>query len=903
VSQEIVYTSAPRGLRSGMRGFVTVLSTDGMAENLADRLESYSGYRHLFGVNDEKRKLNPVNWSFTTMRVGGECLYVISRISDAGLDYSGRSNKLAHHISMNADELPTAGPARLLSTEGIMYQEWSGEIRRVAQRQPPAVEPMLSVDCKTWKSVTGDAGWAGYVAEKLIEAPTPELNIIFPLGVDAFQLVVEVFDLLPLNKRWQITFSTFFTRLAPGTECHLRFIPAGTPEAAEIRKNSRALVLDLTTALQAAHGEGLVDAARSGKLPDSLRMDLVRKDNSRLSPQDASIDLTGGKKVSHANRSNQNVPGRKTSAEDEILPLVHPRHSQKLPPSLSEHYTPDEEETDVPETRNMNWPLVLISSTVGIVLVLSLLIFVIVPGVFSFTGRSVQEPVAMNQNGSRPFGENAVVDVIKPPDGSQISPSVHSSSENKSEALPESTTPVEAASQPQTNPTQGTPDHPPPPASEPNSPGIDERPNTTNNLPPAIPNPFESLSKSNSPDLRLLKLPPTTDLQTEAEWEFDLPDATQFQMTLLGSDAFISGSAKLVLEENQQIAGEDPTWTIVLNAGGISGEIPLGKFSLRHKDSRSRLTFRWLEKAPETTEAGLIPSMAIGMSYGQFHQVCRLSEPVRKPALSMTLPNNKHDTERQIDVPKHLLDGLAAIDSRLHLRAALAGTALNHIPEDKSRPSIYVLKKKTKIPLIDTPPLETGQENQNPSIAEIGIRPSVTSDSLSIQLTTHALPPVYSEKELKDAIDPPKDESTGLPLFIPPSPKDVPLLPKDVQIILSPAHAKFCTEELTLLLAGIREKKKNIENIPTEGKSPEEVNRKKIDLDHCSTLIGQYESQLQLHTPKNFEALKSRLVGDGETKTECIRDIVEDISISYDISYDVRFADKTVAITLLEGAK
>ena len=43
MSQEILYTSAKQGLKPGSRGFCTVVSTEGMDANLAERLESRSG--------------------------------------------------------------------------------------------------------------------------------------------------------------------------------------------------------------------------------------------------------------------------------------------------------------------------------------------------------------------------------------------------------------------------------------------------------------------------------------------------------------------------------------------------------------------------------------------------------------------------------------------------------------------------------------------------------------------------------------------------------------------------------------------------------------------------------------------------------------------------------------------
>jgi hypothetical protein len=56
MSQELIYTSAPRGLKPGTRGFCTVVSTQQMSQPLAERLESLSGYRHVYAPMAEVRR-------------------------------------------------------------------------------------------------------------------------------------------------------------------------------------------------------------------------------------------------------------------------------------------------------------------------------------------------------------------------------------------------------------------------------------------------------------------------------------------------------------------------------------------------------------------------------------------------------------------------------------------------------------------------------------------------------------------------------------------------------------------------------------------------------------------------------------------------------------------------------
>ena len=54
MSQELHYTSVPRGLKPGSRGFCTVALTPHMPGPLVDRLEALSGYQPVFPPHDPR---------------------------------------------------------------------------------------------------------------------------------------------------------------------------------------------------------------------------------------------------------------------------------------------------------------------------------------------------------------------------------------------------------------------------------------------------------------------------------------------------------------------------------------------------------------------------------------------------------------------------------------------------------------------------------------------------------------------------------------------------------------------------------------------------------------------------------------------------------------------------------
>ncbi len=270
MSQEIIYTSAPQGLRPGSFGFCTVATTPGMATSVAERLEALSGYRHVYPPGHPRAPFNPVAFSHVILKVGGQRLHVLSRIADAGLDYSQRSNKLAHHVALEPSELVPAGPAWVLAQPGFSETAWTGSPRiLVAGRKPPTGELTGGI-CHGWQRLAGDAGWAGVLAQNGLEGKRPAYLIV-PEGVDALALLVEAQAIVPPARRWEVSFSTFYTRLPPGTDCQWRCVLAGTPEAQSVAALRGELVIDLTRPLGRAPDGPLATTARTGlDVPQSI---------------------------------------------------------------------------------------------------------------------------------------------------------------------------------------------------------------------------------------------------------------------------------------------------------------------------------------------------------------------------------------------------------------------------------------------------------------------------------------------------------------------------------------------------------------------------------------------------------------------------------------------------------
>ena len=157
---ELIYTSAPRGLRAGSSGYCTVAQTRGMREDLAAALERRSLYAH------EPSDFSPAYFSFRPISLGGGSWRVLSRALDAGLDFTGRRHYLVHHLVWDLAEEPVGiQPAEILLGWKGWRQQWEGSPEELEPQWPERWWqdlPRIRPPAQEWKRQTDDAGWAAY---------------------------------------------------------------------------------------------------------------------------------------------------------------------------------------------------------------------------------------------------------------------------------------------------------------------------------------------------------------------------------------------------------------------------------------------------------------------------------------------------------------------------------------------------------------------------------------------------------------------------------------------------------------------------------------------------------------------------------------------------------------------
>ena len=83
---QLIFTSSPVSLTTGRTGFSTVARTSDMPEKLAAAVERCSVYEIPSGAV----------YSHRILGVGTQKWHLLSRIRDAGTDYTNRNNFIAH---------------------------------------------------------------------------------------------------------------------------------------------------------------------------------------------------------------------------------------------------------------------------------------------------------------------------------------------------------------------------------------------------------------------------------------------------------------------------------------------------------------------------------------------------------------------------------------------------------------------------------------------------------------------------------------------------------------------------------------------------------------------------------------------------------------------------------------
>ena len=125
-----------------------------MRPGLIQLLEQSSVYAHRTSAP------HPEIYSYRTMVLTGTTYKILSVIREAGLDFTGRTNFLAHHLVFEPGEpLGINSPAEILLFWDGWKSSWEGEPESLPPISVPLVQT-LEPPSKNWESLMGDAALA-----------------------------------------------------------------------------------------------------------------------------------------------------------------------------------------------------------------------------------------------------------------------------------------------------------------------------------------------------------------------------------------------------------------------------------------------------------------------------------------------------------------------------------------------------------------------------------------------------------------------------------------------------------------------------------------------------------------------------------------------------------------------
>ncbi|MSR42047.1 MAG: hypothetical protein EXS10_09145 [Phycisphaerales bacterium] len=222
MSFELIHTSVEKGLRGGT-GFATAVATRGLPSGLEGALEELSAYdfEPTRAVGADR-----IDHAHRIVTVQGRSYSVLSRVSPCGNDWSGRPNRIAHHVVLDPSERAAAGPAWMLANMPC----FADEVPATEERPfGPSIRSENSAERRAtaWPSAGFDVGWAGVVAKTLLDMPQSPCYLVLPPDSVVLPLLEDLFGLLPDERRWHITFSTRYLRTPATSRCQLRCVRKG----------------------------------------------------------------------------------------------------------------------------------------------------------------------------------------------------------------------------------------------------------------------------------------------------------------------------------------------------------------------------------------------------------------------------------------------------------------------------------------------------------------------------------------------------------------------------------------------------------------------------------------------------------------------------------------------------
>ena len=209
MAQQLIFTSTPQGLEPGRTGYCTVARHKDLRHRLVRELERLSVYDFGQQAGDTRVAIS----IFRKIILGSEEFYVLTKICDAGLDYTNRTNYLAHHLILDGFEIATCpSPAEIFLNWNGWKSKWEEDARYLTPGEEITLTDYKSsglIPCKNWLSFTNDPGNAATLVSPGLVPPIVLENS--PAKSEhLLQLFAESSALLKLSlDAWDYSFTTF----------------------------------------------------------------------------------------------------------------------------------------------------------------------------------------------------------------------------------------------------------------------------------------------------------------------------------------------------------------------------------------------------------------------------------------------------------------------------------------------------------------------------------------------------------------------------------------------------------------------------------------------------------------------------------------------------------------------
>lgn len=207
MAYQLVYTSAAKLLDAGRSGFGTVARSKAISPLVVSALERVSQFSNLRG-NDRTRTI------FVHRRIvaANNRFHLLSRICDAGADYTGRTQHIAHHLLVTRDEVARAA-ARGLTPADVLRQfawldRWDGAARFFSAADDVPLEMFQALGQRAargeWARVTGNPA----LARTLAWDGAPRTGVLLvPRGAEPLALMAEALHEFG-SQCWSRSFTT-----------------------------------------------------------------------------------------------------------------------------------------------------------------------------------------------------------------------------------------------------------------------------------------------------------------------------------------------------------------------------------------------------------------------------------------------------------------------------------------------------------------------------------------------------------------------------------------------------------------------------------------------------------------------------------------------------------------------